>query len=137
MTTTNNEVTPTMEELMAELAKAKAENELLKANAIATPSTLSFKVSEKGAVSVYGIQTRFPVSLYPSQWEKLIENLPKLQQFMALNKTVLDKYAEEFKNRREAERRADEALAAKAKAEKLAGYEIVVGPDGKPTLAKK
>lgn len=33
---------------------------------------LTCKVSEKGAVAVYGLG-RFPVTLYRSQWEKLIE----------------------------------------------------------------
>ena len=32
---------------------------------------LTLKVTEKGGVSVYGLG-RFPVSLYASQWEKLI-----------------------------------------------------------------
>ena len=30
------------------------------------------KVSEKGAVSIYGLG-RFPVTLYPEQWLKLLE----------------------------------------------------------------
>jgi len=30
---------------------------------------LAFKVTEKGAVSVYGLQ-RFPVTLYAGQWER-------------------------------------------------------------------
>ena len=33
--------------------------------------SISFKVSEKGAVSVYGLQ-RLPVTLYGEQWERLI-----------------------------------------------------------------
>lgn len=32
---------------------------------------LTVKVNEKGTVSVYGLQ-RFPVTLYPSQWERLL-----------------------------------------------------------------
>jgi len=33
---------------------------------------MSLKVSEKGALSVYGLG-RFPVTLYREQWEKLLE----------------------------------------------------------------
>lgn len=28
--------------------------------------------TDKGTVSVYGLNARFPVSLYPSQWERLL-----------------------------------------------------------------
>jgi hypothetical protein len=55
-------------DLEAELAKLRAENEALKAkNAART----FIKVSEKGAVSVYGLG-RFPVTLYQEQWVKLL-----------------------------------------------------------------
>jgi hypothetical protein len=34
---------------------------------------LSYKVSEKGALSIYGMG-RFPVTLYAEQWERLLED---------------------------------------------------------------
>ena len=72
-------------ELMAELARLKAENERLKAN---TGPNLSFKVSEKGALAVYGLG-RFPVTLYKGQWKKLIGQLGRLEKFMADNDQAL------------------------------------------------
>jgi hypothetical protein len=42
------------------------------------------KVSEKGAVSLYGIG-RFPVTLYAEQWEKLFGNLQSVRDFIATN----------------------------------------------------
>lgn len=45
------------------------------------------KVSEKGAVSVYGLQ-RMPVTLYVEQWERLIEFAPEVSSFL---KTHSDK----------------------------------------------
>jgi hypothetical protein len=42
---------------------------------------LSCKVSEKGAVSVYGLQ-RMPVTLYGGQWDRLLAFVPKLQAFL-------------------------------------------------------
>ena len=56
------------EELQAELERLRAENEALK-----KPSRgpMHMKVSEKGALSVYGLG-RFPVTLYREQWEKLL-----------------------------------------------------------------
>ncbi|MGD9723710.1 MAG: hypothetical protein AB7O59_04840 [Pirellulales bacterium] len=39
------------------------------------------KVSEKGAISVYGLQ-RMPVTLYVEQWERLLGFSNELQSFM-------------------------------------------------------
>ena len=56
------------EEMKAELERLRAENEALKKPA---RSPMFLKVSEKGALSVYGLG-RFPVTLYREQWEKLL-----------------------------------------------------------------
>lgn len=47
---------------------------------------ISFKVSEKGALSIYGIG-RFPVTLYLSQYEALRANWDKLSAFVEANRT--------------------------------------------------
>jgi hypothetical protein len=78
----------TPEELQAEIERLKRENEELKKPA--TRGTISFKVSEKGAVSVYGLG-RFPVTLYKEQWEKLLEKGPEIRQFIADNEPKLKK----------------------------------------------
>jgi len=46
------------------------------------------KVSEKGAVSVYGLG-RFPVTLYQEQWNKLFSMPDEIKQFIAENKDKL------------------------------------------------
>ena len=46
--------------------------------------TLYCKVSEKGAMSVYGLQ-RMPVTLYIEQWTRLLEFSDTLKQFMKDN----------------------------------------------------
>ncbi len=46
---------------------------------------LEFKVSEKGAVSVYGLG-RFPVTLYYEQWKRLLEAAERLNDFLNENK---------------------------------------------------
>jgi hypothetical protein len=48
----------------------------------------SFKVSEKGAVSVYGLD-RFPVTLYLQQWEALLANVAELRELIEANKSRL------------------------------------------------
>ena len=47
---------------------------------------LTYKVSEKGAVSVYGMG-RFPVTLYVEQWERLDaeEERKRRQEFLKAN----------------------------------------------------
>ena len=49
---------------------------------------LQFKVSEKGAVSVYGLG-RFPVTLYYEQWSRLLGESEQLKSFMEANKSKL------------------------------------------------
>jgi len=49
---------------------------------------LSFKVSAKGAVSVYGLG-RFPVTLYYEQWKRLLGSIESLQAFLEENKSQL------------------------------------------------
>ena len=43
---------------------------------------LYLQVSQKGAVSLYGMG-RFPVTLYKEQWKKVIAHMEVIQQFIA------------------------------------------------------
>ena len=45
---------------------------------------ISFKVTDKGGCSVYGLG-RFPVTLYKTQWLQLIAALPELEEFLKAN----------------------------------------------------
>lgn len=78
----------TPEELQAEIQRLKEENEKLKKPN--TRGVISLKVSEKGAVSVYGLG-RFPVTLYKEQWVKLLEQDASIRQFIADNESRLKK----------------------------------------------
>ena len=69
-------------ELKAEIERLKAENEALKKPA--ARGTLSMKVSEKGALSIYGMG-RFPVTLYKEQWLKLLTISDEIKKFIADN----------------------------------------------------
>ncbi len=75
------------DELKAELEKLKAENAALKARG---GKGVSLKVSEKGAVSVYGLG-RFPVTLYQEQWLKLLEMAEDIRGFIKENEGRLKK----------------------------------------------
>ncbi|HWB99400.1 MAG TPA: hypothetical protein VG672_21975 [Bryobacteraceae bacterium] len=77
------------EDLKAEIERLKAENEALK-----RPSRgqLFLKVSEKGAVSVYGLG-RFPITLYKEQWEKLLAQTEQIKSFIMENDHLLKKKA--------------------------------------------
>lgn len=52
------------------------------------PRKLSLKVSEKGAVSVYGMG-KFPVTLYSQQWERLLASQDEIKAFMEANRSLL------------------------------------------------
>lgn len=76
-------------DVIAELARLRAENATLKAKAAARATArLSCKVGEKGNVSVYGLG-RFPVSLYLSQWEALLNFAPMVREFIEDNRHLL------------------------------------------------
>ena len=75
------------EDLKAELERLRAENEALKKPG---RGQLSVRVSEKGAVSVYGLG-RFPVTLYKEQWEKLLAAADQIKTFVTENDHLLKK----------------------------------------------
>ena len=72
---------PTYEELKAKVAALEAKQTRQR-------GALEFRVSEKGAVSVYGMG-RFPVTLYYEQWVRLLDAAPQLKEFLEENKSRL------------------------------------------------
>ena len=72
---------PNVAELLARIAQ-------LEAAAKATERKLTLKVSEKGALSLYGMG-RFPVTLYRGQWERLLAAKPDIEAFIKANDTLL------------------------------------------------
>jgi hypothetical protein len=73
-------------DLQAELERLRAENETLKAGR--ARGAISLKVSEKGAVSLYGLG-RFPVTLYKEQWDRLLGQGDQIRAFIAENDAKL------------------------------------------------
>lgn len=73
------------DDLKAELERLRNENAALKKGA-ATGVTM--KVSEKGALSIYGMG-RFPVTLYKEQWLKLLEMSDDIRAFIVANEGQL------------------------------------------------
>lgn len=75
-----------LDDLKSALARIKElESQVAKAK---TKKDLSLKVSQKGAVSLYGMG-RFPVTLYASQWEQLLGEAEKIKEFLEANKSSL------------------------------------------------
>ena len=72
-------------EMQAELERLRAENQALKKT---SAKGLSLKVSEKGALSVYGLG-RFPVTLYKEQWTKLLDMTDDIRAFIKANDAQL------------------------------------------------
>lgn len=79
----------TADQMLAMIAKLQEQNAALAAQQ-AAPRKITLKVSEKGGLSMYGLG-RFPVTLYRSQWEKLIDpaTVKQVQAFIAANAALL------------------------------------------------
>ena len=73
------------EDLKAELERLRNENAALKKGAA---TGITMKVSEKGAVSIYGMG-RFPVTLYKEQWLKLLGKADEIRAFIAAHEAQL------------------------------------------------
>jgi len=77
------------QELLQRLNILESENAQLKNQVQA--NGLKMKVSQKGAISVYGMG-RFPVTLYASQWQRLDQELiqtGKMDEFITENQSGL------------------------------------------------
>ena len=72
-------------EMKAELERLRAENAKLKSK---DSVGLSLKVSEKGAVSLYGMG-RFPVTLYKERWLRILASAPEIEAFIRENDSKL------------------------------------------------
>lgn len=70
--------TMTREQLIAHIAALNA----------APPRKLTLKVTDKGGLSLYGLG-RFPVTLYRSQWEKLLGAKDEITAFIEANSSLL------------------------------------------------
>jgi hypothetical protein len=73
------------DDMKAELERLRRENAALKKGA--SPG-VRLKVSEKGAVSVYGMG-RFPVTLYKEQWLRLLNMADEIRAFIEANESQL------------------------------------------------
>ena len=71
--------------MKAELERLRSENAQLKNK---NTGGLSLKVSEKGAVSLYGMG-RFPVTLYKEQWLRILASAPEIETFIRENDAKL------------------------------------------------
>ena len=75
----------TKEEILAKVAAGEIPVEeatkLLEKADQAKKGSLYCKVSEKGGLSVYGLQ-RMPVTLYIEQWQRLLDFAEEIRQFM-------------------------------------------------------
>lgn len=73
------------DEILAKLAageiSAEEASKLLDQAETENRGSLYCKVSQKGAVSVYGLQ-RMPVTLYLEQWERLLNFGDELRKFL-------------------------------------------------------
>ncbi len=79
------------DDLRTEIERLRAENEALKRS---SSKGLSLRVSEKGALSVYGLG-RFPVTLYKEQWLRLLDMTEDIRNFIRQNEAQLKSKAQQ------------------------------------------
>jgi hypothetical protein len=72
-------------EMQAELERLRAEKAQLKNK---DKGALTLKVSEKGALSLYGMG-RFPVTLYKEQWLRILASAADIETFIRENDSKL------------------------------------------------
>ncbi len=66
------------EDLQAELERLRAENEALKDK---EKKGIRLQVSQKGAVSLYGIR-RFPITFYGDEWDTILGMTDEIKSFI-------------------------------------------------------
>lgn len=66
--------------LLARIKAAEAERDVAKAKT-KNGNRITLKVSQKGALSVYGLQ-RWPVTLYREQWTRLLAQADAIASFI-------------------------------------------------------
>lgn len=74
--------------LREEVERLRAENEALKATKGGASRETRLRVSEKGAVSLYGIR-RFPVTFYMEEWERILGMADEIRGFIRENESKL------------------------------------------------
>jgi hypothetical protein len=79
-----------MIQLQKEVEQLRQENEALKAPKKRAEPSVSFKISAKGAISVYGLG-RYPVTLYEGQWTKLFAAAKDIATFINANQDKVAK----------------------------------------------
>lgn len=73
--------TATEQALLAQIDALKAKLEV--------KNKLSFKVGVKGGMSIYGLNSKFPTTLYADQWRRLLAAGPEIITFLDTNASVL------------------------------------------------
>jgi len=79
-------------EILAKLASNEIDVETaskLLAEQETPQGTLRCKVSEKKAVSVYGVNSRMPVTLYADQWIRVLDFAEEIRKFIKDRKSEL------------------------------------------------
>lgn len=81
----------TTTEILAQVAagKVSAQDAAKLLEAQKPKRALYCKVSEKGALSLYGINRQFPVSLYADQWERVLDFADEIRAFIKANEKGL------------------------------------------------
>jgi len=84
-----------------ELAMLREENARLKAE---SQESATIRISDKGCISVYGLGSRFPVTLYRKQWQKLFTMIYQVKGFIDGHASELDAVDARFQAEKQAKK---------------------------------
>lgn len=97
---------PTMQELLAVIASLQADLAAKNAGGVLSLALSKPKLAKdgsvleptKGAVSMYGVNSTFPVTHYANQWERIMatEMVAKVIDFIKVNDAVLNRKGRPF-----------------------------------------
>ncbi len=73
------------DDLQSEVERLRAENAALKEK---KTREMRLKVSQKGAVSLYGIR-RFPITFYADEWDTVLDMADEVRSFIKENEGAL------------------------------------------------
>lgn len=92
-----------MDAMLKELERLRMQNAALQKEVVAAKKgcaagakrvpEITYKVSTKGAVSVYGLQ-KFPITLYKDQWARLLDKADDIKLFIEDNDALLSTKAQ-------------------------------------------
>ena len=91
MTTATKTAKQLLEEKQALIEQLKKQQEQLKILNNLVGNTVRVEINKGGGLTIYGLGGRFPINMYVQQFEKFVENIETIKQFVQENNHKLSR----------------------------------------------